>query len=147
MSSEVPLFQPFVEAPAAGTMNAAGTGEVAITTWRRIEDALWPIIGHAGMAALFKRSLYLARGAHPCLATLLDANGAPSDFARLGATLAQQSNAQAAAAQASLLRTFIDLLASLIGRSLTERLLGSVWDNPAGSHNPSSGAAVQDTSP
>ena len=66
---------------------------------------------------------------------------APGDFALLRETLAQQSSGDAAAAvQAGLLKTFLDLLTSLIGAELTERLLRSVWNN-----NPSSDPTVQDT--
>ncbi|HEX7130624.1 MAG TPA: hypothetical protein VF217_11245 [Rhodanobacteraceae bacterium] len=120
-------------------MDAAQTADLAVATWRKIDGALWPIIGHAGVAALFKRSLYLARLEAPALIAMLDIEIAPGDFALLRETLARQSSAHAAAAvQAGLLKTFLDLLASLIGAALTERLLRSVWDN-----NPSSGEAMQ----
>jgi hypothetical protein len=122
--------------------DCAQTANLAIATWRKIDDALWPIIGHAGMAALFKRSLYLARTDHPPLTALVDAETAPGDFTSLGEVLAQQSRVEIARAmQAALLKTFLDLLTSLIGAELTERLLRSVWDN-----TPNSGEAVQDPS-
>lgn len=123
-------------------IDSAQTANLAIATWRRIDDALWPIIGHAGMAALFKRSLYLARADQPALTALMDVEITPGDFTPLRETLLQQSSADAAAAvQAALLKTFLDLLTSLIGAELTKRLLRSVWDT-----NPSRGEAVQDTS-
>jgi len=123
-------------------MDCAQTADLAIATWRKIDDALSPIIGHAGTAALFKRSLYLAGADQPALTAMAEVETAPGDFALLRETLAQQSSAHAAAAvQAALLQTFLDLLTSLIGSALTERLLRSVWDN-----KPSSGEAVQDTS-
>lgn len=123
-------------------MSAAQTAaDLAVVTWRKIDDALWPIVGHAGMAALFKRSLNLARADHPALTAMVDVEIAPGDFALLRETLAQQSSGDAAAAvQAGLLKTFLDLLTSLIGAELTERLLRSVWNN-----NPSSDPTVQDT--
>ena len=122
-------------------IDCAQTADLAVATWRKIDDALWPIIGHAGMAALFKRSLYLARVDQPALTALVEAEIAPGNFALLRETLAQQSSAEvAAAAQAGLLKTFIDLLTSLIGPALTERLLRSVWDN-----EPSSVETIQDT--
>jgi hypothetical protein len=55
--------------------------------------------------------------------------------------LAQRSSAEAAAGGSTFLNTFHELLASLIGPSLTKRLLRSVWEPP------SSGTAAQDTSP
>jgi hypothetical protein len=125
--------------PGAKTRDAAQAADLAVATWRKIDDALWPIIGRAGMAALFKRSLYLARADQPALTAMVDVEIAPGDFALLRETLAQQSGAAAAAAvQAGLLKTFLGLLTSLIGPELTERLLRSAHDNPT------SGEAVQD---
>lgn len=121
------------------TIDSAQTADLAVATWSKIDDALWPIIGHAGMAALFKRSLYLARSHQPALTAMVEAELAPGDFALLREILAQQ--ADAAAVQANLLKIFLDLLTSLIGAELTERLLRSVWDN-----TPNSGEAVQDPS-
>jgi hypothetical protein len=123
-------------------IDCAQTADLAVATWRKIDDALSPIIGRAGMAALFKRSLYLAGADQPALTALVDVEIAPGDYAPLRQTMTQQSGADAAAnVQAALLKTFLDLLTSLIGAELTERLLRSVWDN-----NPSSGEAAQDTS-
>lgn|SRR5690348_5220361 len=124
----------------AKAMNAAQAADLAVATWRKIDDALWPIIGHVGMAALFKRSLYLARAEQPALTAMADAEIAPGDFTLLREVLAQQSGVDAAVAvQGVLLKIFLDLLTSLIGAALTERLLRSVWNKP------SSGEAVQDT--
>ena len=123
-------------------IDCAQAADLAVATWSKIDDALWPIIGHVGMTALFGRSLYLARSHQPALTAMVEAELAPGDFALLREILAQQSDAAAATAvQASLLKTFLDLLTSLIGPALTEGLLRSVWDN-----NPSSGKAVQDPS-
>jgi hypothetical protein len=120
--------------------DAAQAADLAVAAWRRIDEALWPIIGHRGMAALFQRSLYLTQVDHPTLAAMCDVEIAPGDFDLLRETLAQQSAAAAAVAvQADLLKTFLGLLTSLIGPALTGRLLRSARDNP------SSGEAVQDT--
>jgi hypothetical protein len=66
---------------------------------------------------------------------------AADDFAGLRAALATQSSAEAADANAAVLQTFHDLLTSLIGASLTERLLRPVWGSLTG------GDAPQDTTP
>ena len=63
------------------------------------------------------------------------------DFAALKALLAKQTQAEAAAASGTLLQAFRDLLASLVGPVLTERLLRAVWLHF------SSGPAAQDTAP
>jgi hypothetical protein len=121
--------------------DAAHIADSAALIWREVDTALSPIIGQRGVAALYKRSLYLTRTAHPCLALVHEGELLPCEFNTLRATLAAQTSASAAAANGALLQTFHDLLSNLIGQSLTERLLRSVWDNP------SSGDAVQDTSP
>ena len=114
----------------------------ALATWRHIDEALSPIIGMRGVAGLYKRSLSLTRGAHPALTAVFEGLFAPGDYSTLQQALAQQSAPDAIAAGAALLETFNDLLIKLIGRSLTERLLPSLLDNPSLSAN-----AVQDTSP
>jgi hypothetical protein len=111
----------------------------AVAVWRDIDAALAPIIGHAGVIALYKRSLYLTRLSHPCLAIVYEAVPVSEGYAPLHSVLSQQAKADAIAAIGALLQTFHDLLAHLIGESLTGRLLRSVWDSP------SSGHAVQDT--
>jgi hypothetical protein len=125
---------------AADSADAGRTAEKAVRTWRALDAALAPIIGHRGFAALYRRSLYLARTAHPCFAAVHDGELQPPDFAALQTALSQQTGADAVAANAALLQTFHDLLTSLIGTALTERLLRSVWDQPP------SGDAAQDTS-
>ena len=61
------------------------------------------------------------------------------EFAALRSVLSQQRSAQVVAANGALLQTFYDLLSSLIGVSLTERLLRSVRNNPdAPAHTDSS---------
>jgi hypothetical protein len=52
-------------------------------------------------------------------------------LAALQYVLAQQASAAAVAANISLLQNFQNLLISLIGLSLTERLLRPVWDKPS----------------
>lgn len=104
---------------------AAVAAEQAETTWRRIDAALSPIIGPLGMAALFKRSLFLARTAHPDLGWPKAPMPDTDAYADLRDALTRQDAVTASRVQAILLRTFHDLLSSLIGASLTERLLRS----------------------
>jgi len=126
--------------PLASRLDAdAGTDQVVdaiMAIWRESEIALSPIIGHRGVAALFHRSLNLVSAMHPWLAAghggALDA----VDPSALKAALQQQPAAAAAAGGAALFQSFHDLLASLIGAPLTNRLLHSVWapskgDTPA----------------
>ncbi len=108
--------------------------------WDAVHAALAPVIGQGGVAALYKRALHLARNDYPWLAAAYDAAAAPGDFSSLRAALCGQDAATAAAAHDTLMRTLNDLLVSLIGPSLTERLL-----KPA-SQPHSAGTAVQDAS-
>jgi hypothetical protein len=125
---------------AGGSMDATDVAANAISIWRDVNVALAPIIGPAGVAALYRRSLYLTRTTSPCLANVFDALDAPGDYKALETVLAKQTSIDAMVVLISLLQTFHALLTRLIGESLTERLLRSVWDTPSSDH------AVQDTS-
>ncbi len=92
-----------------------------------IDAALTPIIGHRGVAALANRSLHVAARAHPWLRGALEVAPADMDPALLESLLRAQTRADAAGGGAAFLQTFHELLASLVGASLTERLLRSVW--------------------
>lgn len=124
---------------AAAGADAGQIAEHAISLWHGISDALAPIIGTAGVVALYQRSVFLTRSRHPCLQNAGVLADAPDEFAPLRAALTTLSGADAARTAAALVHTFRDLLTHLIGDSLTERLLRSVWTSP------SSGEAVQDT--
>ena len=109
----------------------------AADTWRIIETTLSPIIGVGGVFALYRRSLHLLRAEYPWLAEIHRPVSSPHDYvADLQATLAQRPVETAAAANAALLQTFHNLLTTLIGSSLTERLLGSVWESPLSGDDP-----------
>lgn len=112
-----------------------------LAIWTEIDDALTPIVGPLGLVALYRRTVHLAAAQHPWLAGRDEGVLTDTDPAVLKSVLAQRSSAEAAAGGNAFLHTFHELLASLIGPSLTARLLRSVWEPP------SSGAAAQDTSP
>ena len=119
---------------AAWLLRSAGTGVGAqqvvtsiIATCQDIEGALTPVIGPRGVAALFHRSLHLAGQSQPLLAAIHTGSPTVMDLGALKLQLAGQTPADAAAAGALLLHTFHELLGTLIGASLTERLLRSVW--------------------
>jgi hypothetical protein len=125
---------------AAGA-DAGRIADAAIAVWTAIDRALSPVIGERGSAALLQRSVHLVRERYQWLDGIADAMAERDAFAALRAALAAQSPEQAAAAHDGILQTFLDLLAELIGQSLTQRLLRDVWEPP------SSGHAVKDTSP
>lgn len=126
---------------AAQNADAAQIADAAVAIWRGIDAALSPIIGQRGVAALYKRSLYLSRADFPCLAAVAEGALLTKDFDGLRAALALQTRADAVGANGLLLQNFTELLSSLIGASLTERLLRSVLDHPTSGH------ALQETTP
>jgi hypothetical protein len=121
--------------------DATQIAAAVLAIWEEIDDALTPIVGPLGLVALYRRSVHLAAAQHSWLAGRDEGVLTDTDPAVLQSVLARRGSADAAAGGNSFLNTFHELLASLIGPSLTKRLLRSVWDNP------SSGAAAQDTSP
>lgn len=106
---------------------AAQIAEAVFAKCQAIETALAPIIGLRGVAALHRRSLHLAGPMHPWLAGRPPGEPASDDLAILKTLLSRQTSADAALGGAAFLQAYYDLLSSLVGASLTERLLRSVW--------------------
>lgn len=110
-------------------------------TWRHFDTVLSPIIGHGGVAALYRRSLFLVCADHPWLPGAHDGALDPVEFEQLESAVGEQDAHDAEVAAEALVNNFRALLSDLIGPSLTERLL-----RPVPSHT-SHGDAVQDTRP
>jgi hypothetical protein len=120
--------------------DAAQIAEAVFAIWAEIDDALTPILGPQGVVALFRRSLHLTTLSHPWVTAQHDGTPTSMDPAALKAELARQSSAVAAVGGNAFLQNFYELLASLVGASLAERLLRSVWANS------SSGTTAKDIS-
>jgi hypothetical protein len=125
---------------AAGGADAERVAAASVAGWTAVHASLAPVVGARGSAALFKRTLHLAGRAHPWLEAVHHNALQPGDFSALRAALARQPSGDAAAAHDLMLQLFQDLLAELIGPSLTQRLLQTGRDSS------SSGDAVRDTS-
>lgn len=128
-SEETDGIAAYLSGLAANGNSGRPVAEAVELTLRSIEQVLTPIVGSLGVAALYKRSVHLSRITYWWLP---DSPSGPATFLDTGplvAALAQQSGTDAAFAGARLLRNFHDLLVTLIGPSLTERLLRSVWVN------------------
>lgn len=115
---------------AAGT-DVRAIAARAVAAWTGIDAALSPVIGRRGVAALYKRSLHLSAIEYPWLANIAQGGSEPGDFSALEQAIGQQAAAHGAAAHAAVLKKFREMLANLIGESLTERLLQPVWTNVA----------------
>jgi hypothetical protein len=95
---------------------------------------LTPILGSRGVAALYQRTLHVARSHHAWLAEPVESVPSSIDLAALRAAFEGQGPAEAAAAATAVLHSFHTLLASLIGAALCARLLDPVWSHS--SRNP-----------
>ena len=115
---------------AADGADAPRIADSVVVVWHELEATLSPIIGRLGVAALFKRSVLLTAPAHTSLVAPHWEVEKEGDFESLRASLKQQSVANAIATNGALLQQFVGLLTTLIGESLTERLLQSVLDKP-----------------
>jgi hypothetical protein len=121
------LVAEFLEGTVSAGASSQEVAEVIAQTFQRIADALVPVIGQRGMAALYQRSLHLSGPAFSLLVATTEAVATVMNTAPLEAELAKQTAADAAKAGSELLKVFHVLLTTLIGQSLTERLLRAVW--------------------
>jgi hypothetical protein len=106
--------------------DAVHIADVIVATLGEIEAVLHPVIGRGGFDALYTRCVYLTGLAHPWLIGARECLPTPVDLGALRPVLAHRTSAEAAVGGVALLQTFNDLLATLIGRSLTEKLLRCV---------------------
>lgn len=140
-SESVPIAAPLSHRVSAD-VDAAQVARVSCEILQEMNTALRPIIGVRGVEALYSRSVHITSTQWAMLA----ASTAPAtpdglETGALQSLLAQCSPAEALACSNALLNTFYQLLSTLIGASLTERLLRSVWGPPLSS------APAQNTSP
>jgi hypothetical protein len=119
--------------------DAKSTAEATAATWRLVTAQLAPVIGTRGLDVLFRRALHQTSDAFPWLAAAADRGGSTGPLPSLMACLASQHKSSATEASYTLLLTFTELLATLIGESLTKRLLAPVWVSPSESSGQESG--------
>ena len=124
----------------ANEADAAQIADAINAIWMEIESSLFPVLGQRGVTALYQRCLYITAREYPWLAGTFEGAQSSTNLPLLRATLIQRTPTNAAAASCALLQEFEELLAGLVGPSLTVRLLLSV------SKNSLSGASAQETS-
>ena len=115
---------------AGDATDASTVAEATISTWHRMAAQLIPVIGAGGVDVLFNRSLHLTSTLFPWLTIPADHRDNNALLANLKERLAGREPDTAIEASTTLLMTFVELLMSLIGESLTERLLISAWETP-----------------
>jgi hypothetical protein len=103
----------------------------ALVLWQRLSVELTPIIGDGGFDSLYARSLNLASAGFPWIVTKGIAQTKQSSFVDFMQMLKSREPDEAAQALVTLLTVFTDVLATLIGTSLTTRILRSAWGDDA----------------
>jgi hypothetical protein len=116
-----------LEQRASDGIDASALADVIVSAWQQIEVALTPIIGQRSVATLYKRSFYLASREHTWLMGMHDGMQTTMNLGALKSALVEQSSAEIATGAGAALQMFYEVLANLVGASLTERLLQSVW--------------------
>lgn len=119
----------------ANGASAADVADAIVAIWSEIDAALTPILAAKGCALLYQRSLQRTAASFPWLTEACGGAHGAMDLSTLRGALSGQDPSTAAAAGTALLDGFRDQLASLIGASLTECLLGTAWTHaPDGIH-------------
>lgn len=103
--------------------------DAIITMLRDTDASLVPIIGPKGVAALYRRSIQLCTSLHPTLESTYLPLPDTLDLERLKSMLIQQNQDDVVFFGEELLKALYELLSTLIGSSLSARLLLDVWDN------------------
>ena len=106
----------------------ASIAEAIISILQGMDIALTPIIGQHGVIGLYRRSLHLCAFAHPRVARTYDGLPTAMDLIALKSVLVEQQDTDALFFGEVLLTTLYELLTTLIGHSLTARLLCDVWE-------------------
>ena len=110
---------------AAETADAATVARATSHAVGQLLAELQPLVGALAAQALYARSIHLARSSFQ--RSEPGESDVQSLLAPLRENLAARSPAEAGRAGRALLLAFIDLLASLIGTTLTLRILNTAW--------------------
>lgn len=141
MARQTPLSSvPALRSGTGGPKDLASLADSLEGIWREIGDRLFGIVGQQGVAGLYQRSLHVAAREHAWLADCFQGAQAPMDLNLLRTALMAQPFESASAGATALLDIFYQILVGLVGVSMSERLLRSIW------HTPSSGSSPQDNS-
>lgn len=107
------------------------TAKVTAALWTPLATEITSIIGKGGFDSLYSRCIHLAAVKFPWLAASNSSQPNDSRFANLRTTLEGRDVAEASEASIALLITFVDILATLIGESMTSTILRSAWGEDA----------------
>lgn len=115
-----------MEQQSEGALDAVSVAKATIQTLRQVNVILSPVIGEVGVNVLFKRSIHLTSRIFPWLTTEKNHGDTDDLLTSLDERLAGRDTNEAVEASSALLSGFTELLATLIGDSLVNTLLGSL---------------------
>jgi hypothetical protein len=95
--------------------------------YQALAGHLEPLVGTAGVRAIYGRSVHLATSEVPWIAAAADLQNGASAVDALRGCLADQHPSAATVGARILLVSFVELLARLIGEGLTTRLMAQAW--------------------
>ena len=104
------------------------SADAVVSSWEDIQQAIAPVIGARGVAALYERSLHLTRTQHPWMVAVSEPTKLEMNLAALKTLLLQQDGATAAAGGTAHMQKFYEVLSTLIGPSLSDGLLRFIWE-------------------
>ena len=119
-----------------GVFDLSKVANAIASMFEDAQASLVPILGPKGVAALYRRSYFLCTAKHPQFATTYESLGVAMNLVELRGLLANQTKEDAVFFGEEYLKSFYELLATLIGRSLAARLLLDVWANSLSGANP-----------
>ncbi|SDA20272.1 hypothetical protein SAMN05216315_11332 [Nitrosospira sp. Nsp18] len=101
--------------------------DAIIILWAQLATQIISIVGEDGFNALYVRSIFLSRSTFPELPAITLSPQKNHRFAELKISFEGQSPVQVREANSLLLITLTDILASLIGEQLINRILHLAW--------------------
>lgn len=124
MATDERRSAPTLKAVGNGKESAAQQALALALTLEEISAVLAPILGPVAVAALYRRCLHLCSVAHAGFEPLQGQDEAGASIASIQALLAHLTSAEARQMSETFIETFYSLMASLIGSTLTEQLVG-----------------------
>lgn len=131
-----PVFRRMLTREAGSGADSSAVAAAARRLCEQFARQLTPLLGEAGVAAVYTRSLHLARRQFPEYAPGHEPDRDESPLTRAQRFLERQESPVAPEAAAAMLTTVGELLASFIGESLTTHLLREAWPDDFSSDPP-----------